>query len=131
VSRADKWLVVTIHCIIAQPRRIHRNMHTGECAIKASVVAPQCACAYSLQQQENMRLLAVITMVYALINGNIIRTLAIFESKLRHVYLTKMLCIWSRVLSEVTISTETMTVLLRSFRCRSSSSVFRTVGHPG
>ena len=58
-------------------------MHTGECAIKASVVEPQCACAYSLQQQENMRLLAVITMVYALINGNIIRTLAIFESKLR------------------------------------------------
>jgi len=71
------------------------------------------------------------------------------EFKLRQVYLTKLLCTWSRVLSEVSISargynpllfarafdlhakTETMTVLLRAFRCRSSLSVCWVVGHPG
>jgi len=53
------------------------------------------------------------------------------ESELRQVYLMKMLCTWSRMLSEVSISarrydpllfswafnvkTETMTVLLRAF----------------
>jgi len=40
------------------------------------------ACTYRLQQQENMR----------------------FESKLRQVYQTKMLCTWLRVLLEVSIS---------------------------
>ena len=70
--------------------------------------------------------------MYALINDNAVHVL-FFESKLQHVSLTKMLCTWLRVLSEVTISarwydpllfarslnlhtkTDTMTVLLHVF----------------
>jgi len=70
-------------------------------------------------------------------------------SKLRQVNLMKMLCTWSRVFSEVSISargydpllfarafnlhvkTEMMIILLHAFRCRSSSSLCREVGHPG
>jgi len=78
--------------------------------------------------------------------------LLFIKSKLRQFYLTKILCTWLRVLSEVSISargyvlcvlfprafnlhvkTEMMTIFLRAFRCRSSSSaaVCHSVGHPG
>ena len=89
--------------------------------------------------------------MYALINGIIMRTRAINESTASTsslfdedaVYLIESvvgglhICkrydplLFVRAFNRLHAKTETMTVLLRAFRCRSFSSVCRAVGHPG
>ena len=80
-----------------------------------------------------------IDLLCALINGIIIRTCAILSNPNYHNSIRQRCCVPERVLSEVSArgydyllfakafdlhaKTETMTILLRPFRCRSSSSV--------
>ena len=87
---------------------------------------------------------------YALINGIIIRTRAILsttstaslfdedavyliESVVGGLHICKRArsLLFARAFNRLHAKTETMTVLLRAFRCRSFSSACRAVGHPG